>query len=113
MSPHRSEHAGATGRRAHGRRRIAFAAGQLDPRVMQRAEGYRSAPRAAGVYDPALEFLTLETTSMGLGARQREQRTRRAIGESAATMPLELMRGERVMVPTVDVGYELVVRGST
>jgi LacI family gluconate utilization system Gnt-I transcriptional repressor len=41
-------------------------------------------------------------------------RTPRArIGEAAAGMLLSLMRGERVDAPVVDLGYELVLRGST
>ena len=40
-----------------GRKRIAFAAAQLDPRVMQRLYGWRSALQEAGVYEPTLEFL--------------------------------------------------------
>lgn len=51
-----------------GYRRIAFAAAQLDPRVMQRAEGYRQALRQAGLYDPRLELLSPEPSSMALGA---------------------------------------------
>ena len=55
-----------------GRRRIAYAAGQLDPRVMQRLEGYRQSLRAAGCHDPQLELLTPGPTSMALGGRQFE-----------------------------------------
>ena len=41
-------------------------------------------------------------------------RTRRAeIGAQAATMLLQLMRGESPPRSSVDVGYELVVREST
>lgn len=53
---------------ARGARRIAFAAAQLDARTLQRAEGYRSALREAGSYDPALEWLRPEPSSIGLGA---------------------------------------------
>ena len=52
-----------------GYRRIAFCAAQLDPRVMQRAEGYRRALKQAGIYDPRLEFLSPEPSSLGLGSR--------------------------------------------
>ncbi|CAG1018281.1 HTH-type transcriptional regulator GntR [Burkholderiaceae bacterium] len=52
-----------------GRRRIAFVGAQLDPRVMQRAEGYRRCLRAAGVYDPKLELLNPERSSIALGAQ--------------------------------------------
>jgi len=55
-----------------GRRRIAYAAGQLDPRVMMRLEGYREALRAAGCHDPALELLVPGPTSLALGGRQFE-----------------------------------------
>jgi LacI family gluconate utilization system Gnt-I transcriptional repressor len=58
---------------ARGRRRIAYAAGQLDPRVMMRREGYREALRAAGCHDPALELLVPGPTSMALGGRQFEE----------------------------------------
>ncbi|MCY1535242.1 HTH-type transcriptional regulator GntR [compost metagenome] len=51
-----------------GYRYIAFAAAQLDPRTLQRAEGYRQVMREAGRYDPALELLTPELSSIGLGA---------------------------------------------
>ncbi|WP_234263355.1 LacI family DNA-binding transcriptional regulator [Hydrogenophaga sp. NFH-34] len=50
-----------------GRRRIAFVAAQLDPRTMQRAEGYRRTLRQAGLYDPRLERLSPEPSSMRLG----------------------------------------------
>lgn len=155
-----------------GRRRIAFAAAQLDPRVQQRLVGYREALRAAGCYDPALEWLSAQPSSLALGGQMLEQyvqlhpdveaiffcnddlaqggllaalrlgikvptqlaiagfndlagsdqmwpplttiRTPRvAIGESAATMLLQLMRGEAVSRHSVDVGWELVQRQST
>ncbi len=51
-----------------GYRNIAFAAAQLDPRTLQRAEGYRSVMREATRYDPALELLTPQVSSIGLGA---------------------------------------------
>ena len=50
-----------------GRRRVAFGAAQLDPRTMQRAEGYRRCLRAAGLYDPRLELLSPEPSSIRLG----------------------------------------------
>lgn len=53
---------------ARGARRIAFAAAQLDPRTLQRAEGYRNALREAGYYDPVLEWLRPEPSSIALGA---------------------------------------------
>lgn len=155
-----------------GHRRIAFCAGQLDARVMQRAAGYRHALQAAGLHDPALELLWPRPTSMALGAelldaalrldpavdalffcnddiaqgallealrrgiRVPEQiaiagfndlpgsdqmlpplttiRTPRGhIGTEGARMLLQLMRGEAVEPPSVDLGYELVVRQSS
>ena len=57
-----------------GRRRIAFAAAQLDPRVMQRLAGYRQAMQAAGCHDPALEWLSPEPSSMALGGQLLESR---------------------------------------
>ena len=36
---------------------------------MQRAEGYRRSLRAAGLYDPRLELLSPEPSSIALGAR--------------------------------------------
>lgn len=157
---------------AAGRRRIAFVGAQLDPRVMQRLEGYREALRAAGAHDPGLELLEPAPSNLALGARLLERllarrpdveavffcnddlaqggllaalrlgvavpgrlavagfndlagsdqmlpplttvRTPRAeIGRAAATMLLRLMRGEAVEPRSLDLGYELVVRGST
>lgn len=51
-----------------GARRIAFVGAQLDARVMKRAEGYRRCLRAAGCYDPALEWLHPAPSSIALGA---------------------------------------------
>jgi LacI family gluconate utilization system Gnt-I transcriptional repressor len=155
-----------------GRRRIAFVAAQLDPRVMQRAEGYRRGLREAGLYDPALELLHPAPSSIALGGQLFEQllaahpgvdamffcnddlaqggllaalrrgvkvpqqvavagfndlagsdqmlpplttvhTPRTEIGEQAARMLLQLMRREPLALPSVDVGYELVVRGSS
>ena len=56
-----------------GRRRIAFAAAQLDPRVMQRLFGWRSALQEAGVYEATLEFLNPAPSSLALGAVMFEQ----------------------------------------
>ena len=58
---------------ARGRRRIAFVAAQLDPRVMQRAEGYRRCLREAGLYDPRLELLHPASSSMALGGTLFEE----------------------------------------
>jgi LacI family gluconate utilization system Gnt-I transcriptional repressor len=155
-----------------GRQRIAFAAAQLDPRTMQRLDGWRKTLKAAKLYDKALSYTNKSPSSMALGgemlqhimaqdpsidaiffcnddlaqgallAAQRLKikvpqqlaiagfndltgsdlvgpglttiRTpRAAIGEAAAKMLLSLMRDEDVAAPSVDVGYELMVRGST
>lgn len=60
-----------------GRRRIAFCGAQLDPRVLQRAEGYRRCLREAGLYDPRLEMLSPERSSIALGARLFEEMLQR------------------------------------
>lgn len=57
---------------ARGYRRIAFAAAQLDPRTLQRAEGYRRSLQTAGCYDAKLELLSPERSSMALGGRLLE-----------------------------------------
>ncbi len=157
---------------ARGRKRIAFVAAQLDPRVMQRADGYRRCLREAGLYDPKLELLNPERSSMALGGQLFEQllkarpdvdamffcnddlaqggllaalrlgvkvpervavagfndlagsdqmlpplttvhTPRTEIGESAARMLLALMKREPLAQASVDVGYRLVVRGSS
>jgi LacI family gluconate utilization system Gnt-I transcriptional repressor len=155
-----------------GHRRIAYVAGQLDPRVMQRRQGYEQALRAAGLYDPALEWLDPAPSSMALGGRLFEavlqrhpdidamffcnddlaqggllaalrlgvavpdriavagfndlsgsdqmlpplttvRTPRRAIGEAGARMLLSLMHGEALPNRSTDLGFELVVRGSS
>ncbi len=157
---------------AQGRRRIAFAAAQLDSRTLQRLDGWRRALTAAGLHDARLEWSNPAPSSLALGGRMFEQiigvkpavdaiffcnddlaqgallaalrhriavpkrvaiagfndltgsdqmlpplttvRTpRAAMGHEAATMLLALMRGEAVRRQHVDVGYELVLRGST
>ncbi len=157
---------------ARGRKRIAFVAAQLDTRVMQRADGYRRCLREAGLYDPKLELLNPEGSSLGLGGQLFEHmlrehpdvdavffcnddlaqggllaalrlgvavpgkvavagfndlngsdqmlpplttvRTPRTeIGEEAARMLLSLMRHEPLVQTSVDLGYQLVVRGSS
>jgi LacI family gluconate utilization system Gnt-I transcriptional repressor len=50
-----------------GRRRIAFAAAQLDPRTLQRLEGWRRELRTAGLHDAALERLDPAPSSLALG----------------------------------------------
>jgi LacI family gluconate utilization system Gnt-I transcriptional repressor len=51
-----------------GRRRLAYIAAQLDPRVIQRGEGFRQVLEARGLYDPALQVMTPQPSSIGLGA---------------------------------------------
>jgi LacI family transcriptional regulator, gluconate utilization system Gnt-I transcriptional repressor len=157
---------------AGGRRRIAFAAAQLDPRTLQRREGWRRQMQAQGSWAPTLEWVNPAPSSLALGATMFEQivaqtppieaiffcnddlaqgallaalrlgvsvpqrvavagfndltgsdqmvpplttvRTpRAAIGDQAARMLLTLMRGGAVEQRCVDLGYEVVVRGST
>jgi len=52
---------------ARGRRRLGFIAAQLDPRVLQRADGFRQALGAAGLHDPSLELMVPQPSSIGLG----------------------------------------------
>ena len=155
-----------------GRQRIAFAAAQLDPRTLQRLDGWRKTLKAAKLYDKALTYTNKSPSSMALGGEMLEHilakdpkvdaiffcnddlaqgallaaqrlklrvpqqlaivgfndltgsdligpglttiRTpRAAIGQAAAQMLLALMRHEDVAIPSVDVGYELMVRGSS
>lgn len=56
-----------------GYRRIAFAAAQLDPRTLQRQQGWRQALEDAGLYDPALEWMNPAPSSMALGGRLFQQ----------------------------------------
>jgi LacI family gluconate utilization system Gnt-I transcriptional repressor len=58
---------------ALGRRRIAFAAAQLDPRTLQRRDGWRTALQAAGRHDTRLEWLNPAPSSQALGAAMFEQ----------------------------------------
>jgi len=58
---------------AQGRQRIAFAAAQLDPRVMQRLYGWRGALQERGLHDPVLEFLNPAPSSLALGGVMFEQ----------------------------------------
>ncbi len=156
---------------SRGRRRIAFAGAQLDPRVMQRLYGWRSVMQDAGLYEPTLEWLNPAPSSLALGGVMFEQimgqnppldaiffcnddlaqgallaalrlgiqvpqrvaiagfndlpgsdqmipslttvRTPRAqVGAAAARMLMALIRGEQPEVPCVDLGFEVMVRGS-
>jgi LacI family gluconate utilization system Gnt-I transcriptional repressor len=155
-----------------GRRRIAFAAAQLDPRTLQRLQGWRRELQAAGLHEATLEWLNPAPSSLALGGVLFEQilgqhppvdavffcnddlaqgallaalrlkvavpervavvgfndlpgsdqlvpalttvRTPRAeIGAAAAGMLLGLMRGEPPPVNAVDLGSQVVVRGSS
>ncbi|WP_051711559.1 LacI family DNA-binding transcriptional regulator [Andreprevotia chitinilytica] len=52
---------------ARGYRRIAFFGARLDPRVMQRLDGYRKALQAAGCHAAELEYLNPRPSKIGLG----------------------------------------------
>jgi len=56
-----------------GYRRIGIVGAQLDPRSLRRCEGGRQALREAGLYDPALEIMTPQKSSIGLGAELLDQ----------------------------------------
>ena len=58
---------------ATGRKRIAFAAVQLDPRTLQRLNGWRKALTEAGLYAPTLEWMNPAPSSMTLGGVMFEQ----------------------------------------
>ena len=58
---------------AQGRRRIAFAAAQLDARTLQRLDGWRREMGAAGLHDAALQWLDPAPSSMALGAQMFAQ----------------------------------------
>ncbi|MDR3426756.1 LacI family DNA-binding transcriptional regulator [Silvimonas sp.] len=52
---------------ARGYRHIAFFGARLDPRVMQRLDGYRKALQGAGCYTQELEYLNPRPSRIGLG----------------------------------------------
>lgn len=52
---------------SRGRQHLAYIGAQLDQRTLLRGEGFRHALQAAGRHDPALELLTLQPSSVGLG----------------------------------------------
>lgn len=56
-----------------GRRRIAFAAAQLDPRTLQRLDGWRYALAPHGLHSPTLEWLNPAPSSLALGAQMFQQ----------------------------------------
>ena len=58
---------------AQGKKRIVFAAAQLDPRVMQRLKGWRIALKDSQLYDPTLEWLNPAASSLALGGLMFEQ----------------------------------------
>ncbi len=68
---------------ARGYKKVAFVAAQLDPRTMQRAEGYRRCLRDAGLYDPKLELLSPQPSSMRLGGELLEELLRTRPGVDA------------------------------
>ncbi|MDH0663487.1 LacI family DNA-binding transcriptional regulator [Pseudomonas sp. GD03858] len=67
FSQHEAGRAAARHLIERGRRRLGFIAAQLDPRVMQRAEGFRQALAEAGLQAPELEVLDPQPSSIGLG----------------------------------------------
>jgi LacI family gluconate utilization system Gnt-I transcriptional repressor len=56
-----------------GHKRIAFAAAQLDPRTLQRLDGWRRQMADAGLHDARLEWLNPAPSSMAVGALMFEQ----------------------------------------
>jgi len=50
-----------------GRRRLAYVSAQLDPRVIQRGTGFRSALEEEGLYDETLQMASPLPSSIGLG----------------------------------------------
>jgi LacI family gluconate utilization system Gnt-I transcriptional repressor len=65
------EQAGAEAARhllGRGRKRLAYMAAQLDPRVIQRGEGFRRVLQEEGVYDPQLQVMSPLPSSIGLGS---------------------------------------------
>jgi LacI family gluconate utilization system Gnt-I transcriptional repressor len=53
---------------SRGRRRLAYVAAQLDPRVLQRGVGFRSALEEQGLYDETLQVASPLPSSIGLGS---------------------------------------------
>jgi LacI family gluconate utilization system Gnt-I transcriptional repressor len=58
---------------SRGYRRIAFAAAQLDPRTLQRRDGWRLKMQAAGLYAATLEWVNPTPSSLALGSTMFEQ----------------------------------------
>ena len=55
------------------KKRIVFAATQLDPRVMRRLKGWRRALKSVDLHDPHLEWLNPAPSSLALGGLMFEQ----------------------------------------
>lgn len=70
FSQHAAGAAAARHLLAAGRKRLGYVAAQLDPRALARGEGFREVLREAGCYDPDLDVLDPQPSSVGLGARQ-------------------------------------------
>ena len=68
---------------SRGKKRIAFAAAQLDPRTLQRLDGWRACLTAAGLHDPSLEWLNPAPSSMALGSQMFEQMLQADVGIDA------------------------------
>jgi LacI family gluconate utilization system Gnt-I transcriptional repressor len=155
-----------------GRRHIVYVAAQLDPRTLERGQGYEAALVQAGLGDRVRKVLSAEPSSMALGGAMLEQvlrdapgtdaiffcnddlaqgallaalrlgiavpqrvavagfnnlpgsdqmvpplttvaTPRREIGEQAAQMLMKLMRGQPVERPHLDLGFQVLRRGST
>lgn len=66
-----SQHQAGAGAARHllsrGRKRLAYMAGQLDPRVLQRGAGFRQVLVEAGLDDPQLHVMSPLPSSIGLG----------------------------------------------
>ncbi|MBE7941418.1 MULTISPECIES: LacI family DNA-binding transcriptional regulator [Ramlibacter] len=58
---------------ARGHRRIAFVAAQLDPRTLQRLDGWRDEMQRHGLADPRLEWSNPAPSSLALGAQMLAQ----------------------------------------
>jgi LacI family gluconate utilization system Gnt-I transcriptional repressor len=65
------EQAGAEAARhllGRGRKRLAYIAAQLDPRALQRGQGFRRVLEEKGIYDPALQVASPLPSSIALGS---------------------------------------------
>ena len=84
-----------------GYRRIAFVAAQLDPRTLQRAEGYRRSLRATGRYDPSLELLRPEASSLRVGGELFAQLLGVAVPDRVAIAGFNDLAGSEQMLPAL------------